>query len=209
MDVTIHGRNMKVSERLKAYALEKLGKLDRYLPNIADIHVELSHASTRSGDIVTAQITLRHKRGAILRAEERLRSNDYDAIQVAINQAVDKMYRQIERFKGKRDRKGRERFTATVEELAIAEEVPEEAVDGAQPAPDPYMEYVEAGLDIVRRKQIAVSEMTEIEAVEQMELLGHDFFMFFNQSTGSVNVLYRRKSGGYGVLVPEVEKESS
>lgn len=118
------------------------------------------------------------------------------------------MYRRIERFKGKRDRKGRERYIATVEELEYAEELPEEVTETAETAavPSPYEHYEE---QIVRRKAIAVLPMSEIEAVEQMELLGHDFFMFFNKDTSGVNVLYRRKSGGYGVLVPQVENNAN
>jgi putative sigma-54 modulation protein len=201
MEFKIHGHNVRVTENVEEFARKKIGRLDRFLPNIAEIWVELSHDNTRSGEMTTAQITLRHKRGAILRAEESLRGNDNEALQAAINLAVDKMYRRIQRFKGKRDPKGRERFTATVEELDVAEELPEEVTETAETtAASPYDGYEE---EIVRRKQVAVTQMSELEAVEQMELLGHDFFMFHNTTTNSVNVLYRRKSGGYGVLVPE------
>jgi putative sigma-54 modulation protein len=204
MELKIHGNNVRVTDNMEEYARKKIGRLDRFLPNIAEIWVELSHDNTRSGEMTTAQITLRHKRGAILRAEESLRGSDNEALQAAINLAVDKMYRRIQRFKGKRDPKGRERFTATVEELDVAEDLPEEATETTETTTvSPYDEYEE---EIVRRKQIAVTQMSEIEAVEQMELLGHDFFMFHNKDTNSVNVLYRRKSGGYGVLVPEGAK---
>jgi putative sigma-54 modulation protein len=203
MELKIHSQNVRVTENLEEYARKKIGRLDRFLPNIADIWVELSHENTRSGEMTTAQITLRHKRGAILRAEEHLRGNDHETLHAAINLAVDKMYRRIQRFKGKRDPKGRERFTATLEEIDLAEELPEEVTETAEAtAVSPYDEYEDA---IVRRKQVAVTHMTELEAVEQMELLGHDFFMFHNKDTNGVNVLYRRKSGGYGVLVPQVE----
>lgn len=202
MEFKIHGQNVRVTENLEEFARKKIGRLDRFLPNIAEIWVELSHDNTRSGEMSTAQITLRHKRGAILRSEESLRGNDTEALQAAINLAVDKMYRRIQRFKGKRDPKGRERFTATVEEMDVAEELPEEVTETAETTViSPYDEYEE---EIVRRKQVAITQLNELEAVEQMELLGHDFFVFHNTTTNSVNVLYRRKSGGYGVLVPEV-----
>lgn len=198
MDVTIQSRNLRVTDALEKYARKKLDKLDRYLPNIADIRVELGHEHTRRGeDLVSVQITIRHQRGAILRAEERVPED----VQAAINGAVDKMYRQIQRFKSKNARKGRERFTATIEELREAEAIPDV---------DEYVEeaVVEAGVpqpEIVRRKEVSVVAMNEEEAIEQMELLGHNFFVFFNDSTGSVNVLYKRATGGYGVLVPRVE----
>jgi putative sigma-54 modulation protein len=111
------------------------------------------------------------------------------------------MYRRIQRFKGKRQRKGRERFTATLEELSVAEEIPGVA-EYIEEEPEPA-DIVEA--PIARRKEIAVTAMNEAEAIEQMELLGHSFFVFFNDATGSVNVLYRRTEGGYGVLVPQLE----
>lgn len=203
MNITINGHNLKVSETLEEYTRKKIDKLQRYLPNIMEVRVDISRLDTARGeDMTIAQITLRHQRGALLRAEEKIRSNDRDSVQLAINQAIDKMYRRIERFKGKRSRKGRGRFSevymATVEELDLAEDIPE-MEDQAEELGLEY-EFDE----ILRRKEIEVNPMTEDEAIEQMELLGHSFFMFYNATTGSVNVLYRRDSGGYGVLVPKL-----
>jgi putative sigma-54 modulation protein len=198
MDVIIQGHNLKVTETLDSYTRKKLDKLDRYLPNIYDIRVDLSSERTKRGeDVAIAQITIRHSRGAILRAEERSPGD----INSAINSAVEKMYRRIQRFKGKRVRKGRERFTATMEELNVAEEIPDiEAFEE-----EPEIEENDAQTDVIRRKEVSVSAMNEAEAIEQMELLGHTFFVFFNDATGSVNVLYKRAVGGYGVIVPRVE----
>lgn len=206
MDVTIQGTNVKVTDDLDTYARKKLDRLDRYLPRIREVRVDLSYEHTRRGeDLVSAQITVRHARGAILRAEERTTSD----AKKAIDKAVDKMYRRIQRFKGKRSRKGRERFTATAEELTMAEAIPdveefaEEFADGsAEPLETGTVEeYV---VPIARRKDIELSPMTEIEAIEQMELLGHTFFMFFNADTQTINVLYKRTSGDYGLLVPVI-----
>ncbi|MBZ0285897.1 MAG: ribosome-associated translation inhibitor RaiA [Anaerolineae bacterium] len=197
MDVIIQGHDLKVTDALEIYTRKKLDRLDRYLPNITELRVDLSHERTKRGeDLAIAQITIRHIRGAILRAQEKSPGD----INSAINSAVDKMYRQIQRFKGKHIRKGRERFTATIEELNTAEQIPdvEEFVE------EPQLENGQQN-EIMRRKEVAVAAMNEAEAVEQMELLGHSFFMFFNATTGSVNVLYKRTSGGYGVLVPRVE----
>ncbi len=197
MDVIIQGHDLKVTDALEIYTRKKLDRLDRYLPNIVELRVDLSHERTKRGeDLAIAQITIRHIRGAILRAQEKSPGD----INSAINSAVDKMYRQIQRFKGKHIRKGRERFTATIEELNTAEQIPdvEEFVE------EPQLENGQQN-EIMRRKEVAVAAMNEAEAVEQMELLGHSFFMFFNATTGSVNVLYKRTSGGYGVLVPRVE----
>ncbi len=196
MDVIIQGRNMKITEPLEAYTRKKLDRLDRYLPNIVDVRVDLSNEHTKRGENMSiAQITIRHERGAILRAEEK---NAGD-IRKAIDAAVDNMYRRIQRFKGKHRRKGAERYIATVEELDIAEEIPDVEVYVEEP-----VETTTNGPDflIERRKEIDVTAMNEAEAIEQMELLGHNFFLFFNATTGQLNVLYKRTTGGYGVLVP-------
>lgn len=200
MEMTIHSQNLHINEALEDYARKKLEKLDRYLPNIADVRLDLERERTRRGeDLTIAQITVRHKRGAILRAEERVSGVDQDDLIVAINEALDKMYRQIQRFKGKRNRKGRERFSATLEEMTVAEAVP---------LPDELDDETDETLatepQVNRRKEVMITAMTEREAVEQMELLGHTFFLYFSDETGSVNVVYKRRTGDYGVLVPRV-----
>jgi putative sigma-54 modulation protein len=200
MEVIVQGRNLRVNDALEHYARKKVDRLDRYLPNIYEVRVDLSHENSRRGNnhMAIAQITVRHSRGAILRTEERVIGD----IQTAINQAVDKMYRQIQRFKGRRSRKGRERFTATIEELNLAEPIPDVA-DYEEVIP--AEEAVEAQSAIARRKEVTLVAMNETEAVEQMELLGHSFFMFFNGDTGAINVLYKRAAGDYGLLVPKIE----
>jgi putative sigma-54 modulation protein len=107
---------------------------------------------------------------------------------------VDKIYRQISRYKGKRSRRAGERFAIMEPELAAAEAVPVDVLD----------EDTEEQFEVVRRKQIELIAMNEEEAVEQMELLGHDFFVFYNGEKSAVNVLYRRENGGYGLLEPVI-----
>ncbi len=193
MDVTIQGHNIRVTEALESYTRKQLDKLDRYLPNIYDVRVDLAHESTRRGeDVVSAQITVRHQRGAILRAEDRATRD----VNLAINAAVDKLYRQIQRFKGKRSPKGREKFTATVEEINAAEAIPNMAE---------FVDEAPEQVAILRRKPVNVDAMNEAEAIEQMELLGHNFFVFFNADSGVMNVLYKRAAGGYGLLIPTAQ----
>ncbi|MBC7871849.1 MAG: ribosome-associated translation inhibitor RaiA [Chitinophagaceae bacterium] len=202
MDVLIRGHNVKINDSLEEFARSKLGRLDRYLPHILEVRVDLScQHNSRGEDLNIAQITLKHERGAILRAEEKVEGEKRDSLEAAINLAVDKMYRQITRFKGKQrvNRKERgERFIATVEELELAEDIPGDEMS------ELAAEYGEFADSIIRRKQVEVSLMSEEEAIDQMELLGHSFFMFHNAATGTINVLYRRDSGGYGVLVPQL-----
>lgn len=177
MQLIITGKNMEVSEPLKNYVQKKIGKLDRFLPMIGEVHVELSTETTKSNqDRHVVQITMNND-GTILRAEER--SAD---ILAAVDAVRDKLQRQIERFK---DRPARKRQRARA----------------AMPEPEAPVEE-ETTPRIVRTKQFSVTPMSDEEAIEQMELLGHDFFVFYNPTTASMNVLYRRKDGNYGLLQP-------
>ncbi len=199
MDISIHGDGIRISEALNNYTRSKVDKLDRYLPNIAHVGVELAIIRTHRGaDLAIAQITVQHARGAILRSEERMNIENRDTIRWAINKAVDKLHRQIDRFKSKRkakNQKVRDRYRATLAELNMAEEVPAYVVPDAT--------IVAAPADIFRRKQVELMPMNEEEAIEQLELLDHNFYMFMNAESGQVNVLYRRDNGGYGLLVPQ------
>lgn len=204
MDFTLHTENLRVTGDIEEFVQKKLSKLGRYLPNITSVHVEIEQQnSTRGPDVVIAQITLRHSRGAILRTEERVEKQDYNSVKTAVSNASDKMYRRISRFKGKRREKrgGRdERFMMSPDELALAEPLPEEDGIEAAELADGFEEP-----EVIRRKDVAVSAMHEEEAIEQMELLGHSFFLFFNADSNSVNVVYKRSSGGYGLLHPRLD----
>jgi putative sigma-54 modulation protein len=182
MELSIKGRNVEVTDRLSDYVEKKIGKLDRYLPTISEAWVELATEGARAAqDRQVCQVTVRAN-GTILRAEERS-----DDMFTSIDAVLDKMYRQIARYKGKR--KNRWRGSAVpVEPLPLeAEET-----------------YDEETSNIVRTKRFPMTPMGPDEAVEQMELLGHDFFVFYNADDGQVNVIYRRKDGDYGLLQPEL-----
>jgi putative sigma-54 modulation protein len=182
MELIVKGKNVEVTDRLREYVEQKIGKLDRYLPSISEAWVELSSEETKAAqDRQVCQVTVRSN-GTILRAEER--SDDMFS---AIDTVLDKMYRQIARYKGKRKNRWRGAGSA-VEPLPIALE--EETEDEPR--------------RIVRVKHFPMTPMNPEEAVEQMELLGHDFFVFFNGEEGRINVLYRRKGGNYGLLQPEL-----
>jgi len=192
MEIQVRGDNLKITEALEDFARKKLARLDRYLPNIQDVRVDFARQHTRRGeDVMSAQITIRHRRGSILRAEESTAGD----VEAALNLAIEKIHRQIERFKGKRSRKGTTRFSATVEELNAAEAIPDVAT----------LEDEEEAEPVIRYKEVFVSAMTEDEAIEQMELLGHTFFLYFNDQTNSVNVVYKRRTSGYGILIPKTE----
>lgn len=180
MELTIKGKNVEVTDQLHEYVTRKIGRLDRYLPTITEARVELSVEGTRAAqDRQVCQVTVRSN-GVILRAEER--SEDmFNAIDIVL----DKMYRRIARFKGKRENRWRGAGAL-----------------GAEPLPIDYEEESEEPSRIVRTKRFIMTPMNPEEAIEQMEYLGHDFFVFFHAEEGELNVLYRRKDGNYGLLQP-------
>jgi putative sigma-54 modulation protein len=184
LQVEIFARNMEVTERIQQYVDKKVSKLDHYLNGIDETRVDLAYVkSARSAaDRQVAQITIRG-RGFILRAEERK-----DDIFAALDAVVDKMQRQIERFKGKRHH-GRGDGASTAEITA-----------------EPMVEEVESnGPVIARRKTFTLVPMDEQEALEQMTLLGHeDFFIFYNVNSNSINILYHRRDGSYGLIEPKL-----
>jgi putative sigma-54 modulation protein len=191
MELKIHARNVDVTNQLQEHVEKKVSKLDRYLPNIQEVRVDLTIEGRRQGaDQCIAQLTVRNDRGVIFRAEEKRQADIYAALDVAL----DKMYRQIQRFKGKRKRRGG-RYAASAAELAVMEPLPLDEV---------MEDEIEAKTQIVRRKQVDLIPMSEEEAIDQMELLGHSFFIFFNADTAKIGVLYRREDGNYGVLEPEI-----
>lgn len=196
MELLVRSQNFRLQSETEEFAQRKLEGISKFLPNIREIRLELTRQQHRRGDdTVVAQVTLTHGRGAILRTEERVTGFDRQAIESAVSEALDKMYSRIKRFKGKRQdaRTRNGRFRATAEELALAEEIP-----GAYEAD----EDDERDAIVVRRKSIPVSTMDEYEAIDQMELLGHVFFMYRDMTTGQIAVLYKRRDGSYGVLAP-------
>jgi putative sigma-54 modulation protein len=185
--VSIHGRNIGVSEKIRDYAERKVSRLDHYLPEIGEVRVDLSSERTArdADDRQVVQITVPLKR-TILRSEER--SGD---MFTSLDMALDKIQRQIERYKAK-NRRGRGNG-AGLAEAHLEDEV---ELDAADFSPGPQ---------IARRKKFLITPMTEDEALEQMALSQHEnFFIFFNADTAKVNVLYIRKDGDYGLIEPDV-----
>jgi len=183
MEIIVKTRNFELNDSLRNYVENKVGKLDRYLPNIDYAMVELAVQNSRSvQDRHVAQLTLRSANGAVLRAEER--SSD---MYVSVDATLDKMSRQIKRYKGKH--------------WQSFERPPQDAL----PAEIELEEEAEAGeAQLVRTKTFTTRPMTVEEAIEQMELLGHDFFAFYDAIGNAFSVVYRRRDGGYGLLVPEL-----
>jgi putative sigma-54 modulation protein len=180
MRLHVKGKNVEVSDAIHDYAERKLGKL---APQLADpTHVELELAVEKNPSIAdnhVAEATIWTK-GPVLRAREA--SGDMKA---SIDLLVEKLERQVKRYRQKR-RHEHERH--------------HERANGAVPAAAsiPSTE----GTMIVKTKQFVLNGMSPEEAVEQLELIGHDFFVFRNDESGEINVVYRRRDGDYGVIEP-------
>jgi putative sigma-54 modulation protein len=185
MRLTVRSRNGAVPEKLKLHAEKRVAKLEKYFRSIQS--VELLNASERGLQIV--EINLEGD-GIYLRSEER--NSD---LYVAVDAAVDKMERQIKRFK-QRVRRIKQR-PGPVKEV------------GAEKAAVALAALQESGEEeghlprIVRQKRFPVKPMSAEEAAAQMELVDHDFFLFLNEDNGTVSVLYRRRDGDYGLIESE------
>jgi len=178
MQFQVKSRNVEVSDAIKTYAEEKLSKLDRQLD---DPRVELELAVEKNPSIAenhVAEATVWTK-GPTLRARES--SSDMKA---SIDQLVGKLERQVKRYREKRRVAPRRH-----------------ARDGGVPMEQP-VELEESETAIVKTKQFSVTPMSAEEAVLQLELVGHDFFVFRNAETEIINVVYRRRDGDYGLIEP-------
>jgi putative sigma-54 modulation protein len=179
MNLSIRGNDIQISDEIRNRANVHANRLDRIADHLVDAKLELRHLPQKTGDVVVAQVTM--QTGKVLhRAEER----DPDALK-AIDRAMEKIERQLRRYHEKRaDRHGRR-----IPDIAAVHDGPVDEGDE------------EAA--VVRTKRFPVKPMDIDEAIEQMELLGHDFFLFRNIEASEISLVYRRKDGSYGLLVPE------
>ena len=179
MRLQVKGKNVDVNDAIRSYAEQKLRRIERQLPDLTQVELELYEE--RNPAIAArhvAEATVWTK-GPTLRAREA--APDFRA---AIDELVDKLERQVKRYKEKR-RRGRGRHEP--------------------PSPSEVLLPTPADEDepIVKTKQFAVNPMSAEEAVLQLELVGHDFFVFRNDESSDVNVVYRRRDGGYGLIEPQ------
>lgn len=179
MLINVKGKNMNVTDALEKYAEKKVRRLEKHFHNIKQ--AEITQSVQRNWHIV--EVTLEGD-GILLRGEERS-----DNMYASIDQVVEKLERQIARFKGK----------------MIGKSHPHEPPKEHIPA-EPETEAPEsktAKMEIVRVKTFSLKPMAPEEAAMQMEMIGHDFYVFLNAETERVSVIYRRQDGSYGMIEPE------
>lgn len=195
MEVQMKTKDFKVSQGLREYVQERVDKLDRFVGGGANAKLELTHERNRTGgDQVVAQLTIaiRH---TLLRAEEQ-----HPDARRAIDLALEKISSQLRRYHNKRTDRSR---TPSVADFATSlPELPADALSElATISADGELDDDERQ-DIVRTKRFSLKPMSSPEAIDQLELLGHDFFVFLNADDLQVNVIYRRKNGHYGLIQP-------
>lgn len=185
MNFNIRGENIEVTAALRDYVERKIGRLERYFdsPPTSDVSVTLSVVKDQHNVEVTIPFP-----GVLLRAEER--SADMYA---SIDLVVEKLERQIRKHKTKVNRKYRQ-------EGGLRSLFKENFETAADASDDPYDD--EGEFEIVRTKRFTLKPMDVQEAILQMNMIGHNFFVFSNMDTNEVNVVYRRNDGKYGLIEP-------
>ncbi len=186
MDVAVKGRNISVTEALERYALEKVERVRKFFDDdnsASRAEVELIHERNPSiPDPEVAEATM-FINGTVLKAREA--SHDMYA---SIDKMCDKLERQVKRYRGRQVARWHGQIKTDR--------------DVAEPEPFVVDEEEEIEARIVRSKQFQMKPMGAEEAVLQMELLDHDFYVFTNADSGEINVIYRRRDGNYGLIEP-------
>ncbi|HLR65667.1 ribosome hibernation-promoting factor, HPF/YfiA family [Virgibacillus alimentarius] len=185
MKYNIRGENIEVTEAIRDYVEKKIGKLERYFdtPPSSEVHVNLSVYNEEQQIEVTIPMT-----DLLLRAEEQ-----HIDLYAAIDLVVDKLERQIRKYKTKINRKFRQKGSPKHIFAELEKEASQAVLD---------KENEEDEIDIVRTKRFDLKPMDSEEAVLQMDMLGHAFYVFTNAVTNDTNVVYRRKDGKYGLIEP-------
>lgn len=181
MKLEIRGKNIETTDALKDYTTKRLSKLEKYIEDTRIAQVALSVEGERHKVEVTIPLN-----GVILRGE--VASED---MYTAIDMVVEKLEKQIEKHKTKLFKS----YRGGGLKQAVAEEIQKELRD---------KDTIEK-FKVVRTKRFAMKPMDEEEAIMQMNLLGHTFFVFMNAETDEVNVVYKRKDKHYGLIEPDFD----
>ena len=180
MELRMTGTNIELTSPVRLYIERKLGKLNRHFPNLIEARVEVSEEKTKSPQQhYLVRITI-DSGGAGFHGEAR-----GEDLFKAVDKVAATMVRQLEHYKGKLYQRGRVNSSARNE---ISDEI-----TGVAPAGE-----------VVKVKRFNIKPMSIVEAADQMELLGHAFYLFYNADTEEINLLYRRKDGNYGLIETEL-----
>lgn len=192
MNITIRTHHTSIFDDFAPHAEERLARLERYLPRVDSVVVEVEHEETRSvGHRYAVQVTV-HSGGSILRAEER--GADPRA---ALDAAADVLASQARRHKKRLHDRHQHQHGGKED---AAEIVNAAAADVEPDGDEETAEYLLG--KVVRVKHFEAKPMSQEEALAQMDLIGHDFFLFLDAGSSEYALLYKRKDGDYGMLAP-------
>ena len=196
MDVTVRGRNVEVPDHFRQHVTEKIERVERYDHRIIRVDVELYHERNRrqSASCQRVEVTCA-TRGPVVRAEA-CSSDFYRALDAAVTKLDSRMRRAADRRRVHRGTRTPTSVAAATSGIALNGTTPVATVDGSQEAQE-QEEF--AGL-VVREKEHSAEPMTIDRALFEMELVGHDFYLFSDADTGRPSVVYRRKGYDYGVI---------
>ena len=194
MDIVVKGRNVEVPDHYRVHVADKLQKVERYDQKIQRIDVELFHERNprQSDRCQHVEITC-VSRGPVVRAEA-ISGDFYSALDLASTKLEQRLRRSADRRRVHRGRRTPVSVAAATAGLALFEPPAATAVDGHEPNQD------DEPWHIVREKEFSAEPMTVDDALYQMELVGHDFFLFNDKDSGRPSVVYRRKAYDYGVI---------
>ncbi|MEA5572340.1 ribosome hibernation-promoting factor, HPF/YfiA family [Calothrix sp. UHCC 0171] len=189
MKLVIHGKNIEITDAIREYVQHKIEKAVSHFQNITnevDVHLSVAR-NPRINPKQAAEVTIYANKN-VIRAEE-----SSENLYASIDLVADKISRQLRKYKERLQNK--KSNLPVVEEAAVetaAEVVPDLIGDRTPELPE----------EVVRTKYFAMPPMTMSDALEQLQMVGHDFYMFHNIDTGEINVIYERNHGGYGVIQP-------
>lgn len=186
MKLVIHGKNIEITDAIREYVHQKLEKATSHYLNVTneiDIHLSVAR-NPRINEKQIAEVTV-YANGTVIRAEE-----GSESLYASIDLVADKIARKLRKYKEKRlDKKTHTKTVEVVEQEPVSQDL-----IGDRTAELPG--------EVVRTKYFAMPPMTLDEALEQLQLVDHDFYMFRNVKTNEINVIYERNHGGYGVIQP-------
>ncbi|KOP25753.1 Light-repressed protein A [Hapalosiphon sp. MRB220] len=187
MKLVIHGKNIEITDAIREYVHQKIEKAVSHFQNITnevDVHLSVAR-NPRINPKQSAEVTI-YANGNVIRAEE-----SSENLYASIDLVADKIARQLRKYKERRHEK-KTHAQSTIEGVVQQTVITDLIGDRAPELPE----------EVVRTKYFAMPPMTVTEALEQLQMVGHDFYMFRNSETGEINVIYERNHGGYGVIQP-------
>lgn len=224
MEINVVGRHMDVPERFRRHLEDKLEKVTQLAPDTQRVEVEMSHEANprQAGQCDRVELTVRQA-GTVIRSEARA-DDPYAALDVAYTKLLERLRRARDRRKD--HRRGRQRaFVEAIPSLRTMETDPTATLPGIETTPDADTAEAASAVEeataetteqtqpesplVIREKKHRATPMTVDDALNRMELVGHDFYLFIDAETGHPKVVYRRKGWNYGVIELETDREGT